>query len=153
VSRQRVPGDGPKCWCGTEATFSGYCNGHHPTMDRPNTPASPPMQEGERCWNCRGVAGITELCNVCETTSLRQELANLRSSHNALVAERELERAVVDALIAERAARDAIPKFQPKEGEFPPAAFWEGCHKAEDAHVVTERVLDALLASRAKAGR
>lgn len=28
MSRERVPGDGPKCWCGGEAVWSGYCAAH-----------------------------------------------------------------------------------------------------------------------------
>lgn len=26
--RQRVPGDGPRCWCGRPAVFSGHCSEH-----------------------------------------------------------------------------------------------------------------------------
>lgn len=28
MPRDRVPGDGPRCWCGAQATFSGRCNRH-----------------------------------------------------------------------------------------------------------------------------
>lgn len=31
MSRTRTPGDGPRCWCGAAATFSGYCNAHYDT--------------------------------------------------------------------------------------------------------------------------
>lgn len=31
MPRVRVPGDGPKCWCGALATFGGYCNAHYNT--------------------------------------------------------------------------------------------------------------------------
>jgi len=67
----------------------------------------------------------------------------------SLVALTAEERAVVEALVAERSARDAIPKF---EGMFPSQEFWDGNFKAEAAMTVTERALDALLASRAKCG-
>lgn len=44
MSRVRTPGDGPKCWCGAQAVYCGYCAAHcgqlgdwtrHPPIDRP----------------------------------------------------------------------------------------------------------------------
>lgn len=39
--RDRVPGDGPKCWCGKEATFGGSCNDHYNTDTGQHTPRPP----------------------------------------------------------------------------------------------------------------
>lgn len=58
MSRTRVPGDGPKCWCGAEAVWSGYCAAHcgelgnwskRPPVDRPRQTkgsSSPPGAPG-----------------------------------------------------------------------------------------------------------
>lgn len=64
----------------------------------------------------------------------------------------QLEAAVVEALIAERTARDAIPTLSLKQGEFPSQEFWNANHHLENVHVDTEKALDALLAHRAQKG-
>lgn len=54
MSRQRFPGDGPRCWCGADATFSGFCNAHYNTDTGKPTlaPARPP---------CAGLRNIRSL--------------------------------------------------------------------------------------------
>lgn len=64
----------------------------------------------------------------------------------------QLESAVVETLIAERTARDAIPALSLKQGEFPSQEFWNANHHLENVHIDTEKALDALLAHRAQKG-
>lgn len=41
MSRQRVPGDGPLCWCGADAVFSGRCVAHQFDNPYPKRPTPP----------------------------------------------------------------------------------------------------------------
>jgi len=121
-------------------------------MTTPNTPASP-EQEGERCPDCQRLVGrlawradgayatdgeclarvsragplYREECKDRTITHLRIDLATLQAKLDALVAERELERAVVDTACEYRTGM--------------------GISVEKLVHYV-----DRLLASRAKAG-
>lgn len=44
MSRQRIPGDGPRCWCGELATFGGRCSAHAGTdTAKPIDPPRPKL--------------------------------------------------------------------------------------------------------------
>ena len=83
----------------------------------------------------------SDQCIRVERDNLRVEMASLRERN-------QLEVAVVEALIAERSARDAIPSQSLQFGEFPSQEFWNANHHLEGVHVETEKALDALLAHR-----
>lgn len=65
MSRARVPGDGPQCWCGVPATFSGYCNAHYnrDTGEKTNSPVTPPVCIG--CGKPRTSPDFWPRCSLC----------------------------------------------------------------------------------------
>jgi len=120
-------------------------------MTTPNTPASAPGQVCPDCGRplgelppfyklgtCVGRKGPSYLpdCREHVVTRLRQELATLRASHDALVAERELERAVFDT--ATRLVKHAS---------------WLHCYSDTQLGPYTRELIEQVDAYRAKAGR
>jgi hypothetical protein len=95
------------------------------------------------CPGCNGA----HRSSIAATACLVRELASAR----AQVALTEAEKAIVDACVAERAARDAIPRFEAKYvGDYPPPEFWDASNKLEAANVAYEKKLDELLTLRAQ---
>jgi len=76
-------------------------------------------------------------------------IARLRSELSTVKALSEAERAVVDALVAEGAARDSMPLLENERSRlFPSHEWWAAQQRLECAHARTEAALDALLALR-----